>query len=115
MLYDANQEVVRNVAGKAGDMVIFLEATIHGALPWTADHNRRSLFYRYGPKYLNFHQDYVETRLPEWVGELTEAQRAVLEPAYVYNRPLLDDDGQVRENPAEEPAPYRPRKKHEMA
>ena len=115
MLYNTNQEVVRNVAGKAGDMVIFLEATIHGALPWTAGHNRRSLFYRYGPKYLNFHQDYVETRLPEWVGELSEAQRAVLEPAYVYNRPLLDDDGQTRKNPTEEPAPHKPRKKHEMA
>eukprot|EP01051_Picozoa_sp_SAG22_P022800 SAG22_NODE_5613_length_985_cov_0.860045_1_plen_87_part_00 len=31
--------------------------------------------------------------LPEWCAELTVAQRAVLEPPYVYHRPLVTDDG----------------------
>ena len=31
--------------------------------------------------------------LPGWAAELTDAQRAVLEPPYVYNRPLVEDDG----------------------
>ena len=113
MLYSANQEVVHNVAGKAGDMAIFLEATIHGALPWTAEHNRRSLFYRYGPKYLNYHQDYIGATQPEWVSELTHVQRAVLEPAYMYNRPLLEDDGATVVSPGQEPAPHRPPHKDE--
>ena len=115
MLYSADREVVRNVASKAGDMVIFLEATIHGALPWTAEHNRRSLFYRYGSKYLNFHSGYIETSHPEWVSELTDVQRAVLEPAYAYSRPLLEDDGATLAHPGQEPAPHRPRHKDEMA
>ena len=113
MLYSANRDVVHNVAGKAGDMAIFLEATIHGALPWTAEHNRRSLFYRYGPKYLNYHQEYIGTTQPEWVCELTDVQRAVLEPAYMYNRPLLEDDGATLVHPGQEPAPHRPPHKDE--
>jgi hypothetical protein len=31
--------------------------------------------------------------MPEWVGELTDAQQAVLEPPYIYHRPLIEDDG----------------------
>ena len=114
LLYNTDREVVRNVGGKAGDLVIFLEATIHGALPWTAEHNRRSLFYRYGPKYLNYHQDYVETALPAWVGELTDVQRAALEPAYAYSRPLVEDDGATLTKPGQEPAPHRAPHKDEM-
>ena len=34
-----------------------------------------------------------ETSLPEWTSELTEAQRAVLEPPYIYHRPLIEEDG----------------------
>ena len=39
---------------KAGSLIIFLEATQHGTLPWAGDGERRALFYRYSPKYLNF-------------------------------------------------------------
>jgi ectoine hydroxylase-related dioxygenase (phytanoyl-CoA dioxygenase family) len=115
MLYSADREVVRNVASKAGDMVIFLEATIHGALPWTAEHNRRSLFYRYGPKYLNFHSDYIETSHPEWVSELTDVQRAALEPAHAYDRPLVGDDGASLVQTGNESVAQRPRKKDTSA
>ena len=31
--------------------------------------------------------------MPEWVSELTEAQQAVLEPPYIYHRPLIEADG----------------------
>jgi len=74
-------------------MVIFNEATLHGTLPWTADHPRKSLLIRYSPKYLHFAGGFYSTELPEWVSELTEAQQATLEPPYIYNRPLVDDDG----------------------
>ena len=111
LLYSADQEAVRNVASKAGDMVIFLEATLHGALPWKADHNRRSLLYRYVSRYLNFHQGYIETSQPDWVSELTDVQRAVVEPPYVYNRPLVEDDGTSLSYGVQEEVPYRPRHK----
>lgn len=93
LLYEQNQEIVYNVPCKAGDMVIFNEATIHGTLPWTAQHERRSLLYRYSPKYLHFAGGSYQTSQPAWVSELTEAQQAVLEPPYIYNRPLVEDDG----------------------
>lgn len=92
-LWQEDREVVYNVPCKAGDMVIFNEATLHGTLPWTAAHERRSLLYRYSPKYLHFAGGVYQTSQPEWVAELTEAQQAVLEPPYIYDRPLIEDDG----------------------
>lgn len=91
--WEADRGVVYNVPCKAGDMVIFNEATLHGTLPWTADHPRKSLLIRYSPKYLHFAGGFYKTELPEWVAELTEAQQATLEPPYIYNRPLVEDDG----------------------
>ena len=93
--WEAHQEVVYNVPCKAGDMVIFNEATLHGTLPWKAEHERRSLLYRYSPKYLHFAGGTYQTSQPEWVSELTEAQQAVLEPPYIYNRPLIEEDGET--------------------
>ncbi len=94
LLWKSDPEVVYNVPGKAGDLVIFNEATLHGTLPWTADHERRSLLYRYSPKYLHYAGGSYETSQPDWVSELTEAQQAVLEPPYIYHRPLVEPDGQ---------------------
>ena len=34
---------------EAGDALIFTEALIHGTKPWTADHDRRALLYKYSP------------------------------------------------------------------
>jgi hypothetical protein len=94
--WEVNQEVVYNIPAKAGDMIIFNEATIHGTLPWTnRERERRSLLVRYSPKYLHYAGGYYEPEFPEWVNELTEAQRSVLEPPYIYNRPLLEDDGET--------------------
>ena len=94
--WEVNREVVYNIPAKAGDMIIFNEATIHGTLPWTSrERERRSLLVRYSPKYLHYAGGYYEPEFPEWVNELTEAQRSVLEPPYIYNRPLLEDDGQT--------------------
>ena len=47
---------VHNPAVKAGDLVIFNEATLHGTLPWrNTDHETRRLLYRYCPEHVNFH------------------------------------------------------------
>ena len=57
---------------------------------------------------------YGEHQLPEWTNELTEVQRAVLEPPYMNSRALIEDDGQTLVRPSEEPMPHIPRKIHEM-
>jgi Phytanoyl-CoA dioxygenase (PhyH) len=91
--WEEDRDLIYNVPCKAGDLVIFNEATIHGTLPWVAKHERRALLVRYSPKYLHFAGGIYTTEMPEWVSELTEAQQAVLEPPYIYNRPLIEDDG----------------------
>ena len=40
--------------------------------------------------------------MPAWISELTKAQQAVLEPPYVYHRPLLEDDGETLAIPRRE-------------
>ena len=45
----AHAEHVRQLEMQAGDCVVFSEATTHGALPWSAAHERRSLIVRYCP------------------------------------------------------------------
>ena len=91
--WEEHREVVHQVPMKAGDMVIFSENTLHGSLPWTAEHDRRSLLYRYTPKYLHFDGGTYDVSQPAWVSELTEAQQAVLEPPYIYHHPLIEEDG----------------------
>ncbi len=100
--YEADQDIVYHVPMKAGDLVIFNEATTHGTLPWKGKGERRSLFYRYTPKYMHYTGGVYETGLPEWTKELTDAQRAVLEPPHVYHRPLIDDDGRTLSTPRRE-------------
>ena len=91
---DLHREVVVQPPHSAGDLIIFNEATVHGTLPWTADHQRRALLYRYSPQWLNYAGDLFYDR-PEWLDELTEQQRVVLQPPYMPNRQVLADDGSV--------------------
>ena len=91
--YEENQDIVYHVPMKAGDLVIFNESTTHGTLPWQGKQERRSLFYRYTPKYMHYAGGMYKTKNPAWVKELTDVQQAVLAPPYVYNRPLIDDGG----------------------
>jgi hypothetical protein len=101
--WEENREVVYNIPAKAGDMIIFNEATIHGTLPWTnRERERRSLLVRYSPKYLHYAGGYYDATFPEWADELTEAQRSVLEPPYIYNRPLIEEDGETVVRPRAE-------------
>lgn len=101
-VWTEDQDVVYHPTCKAGDLVIFNEATIHGTLPWQGKGERRSLLYRYSPKYLHFAGGSYKTQQPDWVSELTEAQQAVLEPPYIYNRPLVEDDGETVVRPRRE-------------
>ncbi len=100
--YEDHPEIYHHIIIKAGDLVIFNEATTHGALPWKSDEERRCVLHRYIPKYMHYDGGIYETQMPEWTKELTEAQRAVLEPPYIYNRPLIGDDGQTIVKPRRE-------------
>ena len=91
--WEIYKDVVYQPILKAGDLIIFNEATTHGGLPWRGKTERRCVLHRYTPKYLHYASGYYETSQPEWVSELTEAQQAVLEPPYMYNRALIEEDG----------------------
>ena len=79
-----------------GSMLIFLEATLHTTLPWfNRDRPRRSLLYRYSPPFLHYGGGSYITEQPAWVRELTVEQQAVLEPAFMIQRPELDNDGKL--------------------
>lgn len=68
--------VVR-VGGKAGTAVIFAEALMHGALPWTSDRERRTLFYKYNNGSTAWSNHFYDaSRWPD----LSERARFILEP-----------------------------------
>jgi hypothetical protein len=68
---------VIHVPQKAGDVLIFTEALTHGTLPWQAEHERRSLLYKYCPAQISWAE---HNRPQELIDMLTERQRIILEP-----------------------------------
>ena len=86
--YENHTENVRQITSKAGSVVIFTEAVIHGTLPWTADHPRRSVMTRYTAGNMAY---VPASPVPDWADE---RQRRVMEPPYnsILNRPFLEDD-----------------------
>jgi hypothetical protein len=69
---------------EAGDALIFTEALIHGTMPWTADHERRALLYKYSPGHSAWSQKYYN---PDDYPAVTEQQRRIMAPPSVGNRP----------------------------
>ncbi|MFD9317605.1 phytanoyl-CoA dioxygenase family protein [Streptomyces sp. NPDC060053] len=64
---------------RAGDAVLFTSSLAHGAWPWEAAHNRRSLVFKYAPRHMGWSQAYLSW--PEDLqNSLTESQRALLTP-----------------------------------
>eukprot|EP01050_Picozoa_sp_SAG11_P010932 SAG11_NODE_1125_length_5773_cov_1.928974_3_plen_152_part_00 len=89
--FKAHQEFIKQPATKAGDVVIFTEATTHGTLPWTAEHQRHSVLFHYSPAKLafaggrhSFDRDVRSGRAwpDSWYDGLEDEQIAVLEPPY---------------------------------
>jgi ectoine hydroxylase-related dioxygenase (phytanoyl-CoA dioxygenase family) len=72
----------------AGSLSIFTEALTHGTAPWVADHQRRSLLYKYSPGHESWVDSYPTP--PETV-DLTARQEKLFEPPYVPDRPSLFD------------------------
>lgn len=85
----------------AGDALLFSEATLHGTLPWTAAHQRRTVIYRFAPAGSAYGRGYLAQQPQEalWpeaaLSGMTKAQQAVMLPPFHprMNRPHLDADG----------------------
>ncbi|MBV7335841.1 phytanoyl-CoA dioxygenase family protein [Chloroflexi bacterium TSY] len=71
---------------RAGSVVIFTEALTHGTAPWTAEHHRRSLLYKYSPAQQSWSKTHIQT--PEGV-TLTARQQLLFEPPYFNQRQSL--------------------------
>ena len=89
---------IRSVPLRAGSAVIFTEALTHGTLPWTAEHERRALFYRYMPGHMAFVGRYREDGREHPGGaypqpfhapddDWSREERRMLEPPYAWERP----------------------------
>jgi ectoine hydroxylase-related dioxygenase (phytanoyl-CoA dioxygenase family) len=97
--------LARQVEAKAGSVIIFPEALAHGALPWRADHQRRSMLYKYAPGplvhnapdafedpgYTTDTKSYRPEGVEEVMDEFTPLQRALLEPPYYPKRPSISE------------------------
>jgi ectoine hydroxylase-related dioxygenase (phytanoyl-CoA dioxygenase family) len=80
--------LVTNPALKAGDMLIFTEALVHGTLRWKSTRRRRSLLYKYSPGYSTWAKaENLETYMDMAQSDL---QRDLLRPPYVGTRTPLD-------------------------
>ena len=84
----------------AGDVILFSEATVHGAMPWRNAHERRVALYRFSPPTMAFARAYsLRAGDAFWPQDLTEGmsdgEKAVCQPPFaVYlERKTLDHDG----------------------
>ena len=76
-LHNEAQERIVQIPANAGDAVIFLECLMHGALPWTASHQRRTVLMRYQSGVVS--EGLMGTWTPPpFYDELTGAQKAVI-------------------------------------
>ena len=102
-------EFIQQPATKAGDVVLFSEGTVHGAMGWTSDIQRRCALYRFAPATCGYGRSYFSADgvggatasscswPSKFYDDLNDAQRAVLEPPYAnrLDRPNICEDGSV--------------------
>ena len=86
--YERRPHYVVQPAVKAGDVVFFTEALVHGTIPWSAAHQRRSLLFKYSPGHSAWSSDYPKA---EDYGEISERQRRLLLPPSIGRRPRVDE------------------------
>lgn len=75
---------VTQPAVEAGDALIFTEALIHGTMPWTANHERRALLYKFSPGHSSWAQTYYN---PADYPNASEQQKRIMASPSVGNRP----------------------------
>ena len=78
-LYQAHQDRIVQPVAKAGDAILFVETLMHGAVPWVASHQRRTVIIRYNSAVAA--EGLMGTYTPPpFYDELTDAQKAVIRP-----------------------------------
>ena len=99
---EQHADFIQQPVTKAGDVVLFSEGTVHGALPWTPqDRPRRACLYRFAPATHSYGRSYFGHEGGGWplamYDDLDDAQRAVLEAPYAnrLDRPNIQSDGSV--------------------
>jgi len=70
---------VEQISCVAGSAVIFTEALRHGTLAWTAPTQRRTLFYKYSPRYVSWWGTYYDPKAYDY----TMSQQKVLRAPYI--------------------------------
>ncbi|AWT60082.1 MAG: hypothetical protein DF168_01283 [Candidatus Moanabacter tarae] len=87
--WELYQEYVTEINAKAGDAIIFSEACTHGTLPWTGDHQRRAILYKYNTGHMSWGGGGIRgDSVPSYWDELTEPQKAaLLLPSHHSRRP----------------------------
>ncbi len=75
----------------AGDVLIFTEALIHGTAPWQADHERRTLLYKYSPPHSSWAKSGYDTAA---FPGATERQKRLMQPPSVEaHERVVEPDG----------------------
>mmetsp|Transcript_16327 Transcript_16327/g.28919 ORF Transcript_16327/g.28919 Transcript_16327/m.28919 type:complete len:315 (-) Transcript_16327:61-1005(-) len=88
-------DVVVEPVTKAGDVIIFSEASVHGCLAWKEKtFDRRIALYRFAPGNMAFARGYSEGWPESFLEGMTEAQQAVMLPPFnsYLERPCLSDE-----------------------
>jgi ectoine hydroxylase-related dioxygenase (phytanoyl-CoA dioxygenase family) len=80
---DELPDAIEVPSAPAGSMVIFTEALTHGTAPWRGSHNRRTLLYKYSPKFMSYASTYPE--LPKSTS-LTDRQEHLFTPPHSHGR-----------------------------
>jgi hypothetical protein len=71
---------------EAGDCLIFTEALVHGTLRWTAEHERRSLLYKFSPGHSAWSGHYYDA--DSYPG-ISERQRKLMAAPSVGQHPII--------------------------
>ena len=72
---------------KAGDVVMFTDKITHGSAERTNDGYRRSIVYRYSPRYVRERFDYPHS--DELLARLTPDQRKIIQPTSIRRPPQM--------------------------
>ena len=72
---------------KAGDVVMFTDAITHGSAERTNDGYRRSIVYRYSPRYVRERFDYPHS--DALLARLTPDQRKIIQPMSIRRPPQV--------------------------
>ena len=82
--YERPAHYVRQPPVKAGDVLIFTEALIHGTWPWNADDERRALIYKYSPGHSSWSSTHYD---PSHYPGASQQQIRIMVPPSVGDRP----------------------------